>query len=151
MASITEQRKRLKWGQNYLKSFVCKLMYIKDLCCHYCFYAIAVDVIAKYERDCLMSNILYGGDLVLKSEGMEKFLKWKEAFESKMLKVKIEKTNLMVSNSKAELLQSKVDSYANCGPRNMVNSVPCMKYGTLVHGRYTKIKSDFISGNGFCM
>ena len=39
----------------------------------------------------------------------EKFLKWKKAFESKGLKVKLKKTKVIVSGSKGEVLKSKVD------------------------------------------
>ena len=49
-------------------------------------FAIAVDVISKNAREGLMNKILYVDDLVLMSKSMEnlkeKFLKWKEAFES---------------------------------------------------------------------
>ena len=36
----------------------------------------------------------------------EKFLKWKEAFESKRLKMNLKKTKVMVSGSKDEVLKS---------------------------------------------
>ena len=38
-----------------------------------------------------------------------KFLKWKEAFESEGLKVNLKKTKVIVSGSKGELLKNKVD------------------------------------------
>ena len=49
----------------------------------------------------------------------EKFFKWKEAFKNKELKVNFKKTKVMVSNSKDEVLQSKVDPYAKCGKRKL--------------------------------
>ena len=53
-------------------------------------FAIA-DVIPKNAREGLMSEILCANDLVAMSESIEnlkeKFLKWKEAFESKGLKM----------------------------------------------------------------
>ena len=71
---------------------------------------------------------LYADDLVLMSESTEnlreKFLKWKEAFERNRLK----KNKVMVSDSKEEILTSKVDSCAKCGKRVMANSV-CTKCG----------------------
>ena len=42
----------------------------------------------------------------------EKSLKWKEAFESKGLKVNLKKTKVMVSGSKDEVLKSKADPVA---------------------------------------
>ena len=64
-------------------------------------FAIAVDVILENAREGLMNKILYANDLVLISESMEnlkeKLLKWKEAFESKGLKVNLKKTKVMVS------------------------------------------------------
>ena len=70
----------------------------------------------------------------------EKFLKWKEAFESKGLKVNFKKTKVTVSGSKGEVLKSKVDPCPKCGERVMANSVMCTKSGKWVHGRCAKIK-----------
>ena len=60
-----------------------------------------------------MNEILYADDLILMSESIknlkEKFLKWKEAFENKELKVNLKKTKVIVSGSKGEVLKSKVD------------------------------------------
>ena len=45
-----------------------------------------VDVVADSVREGMLSQLLYAGDLVLVSETMKglrnKFLKWKETFES---------------------------------------------------------------------
>ena len=53
-------------------------------------FAIAVDVITENAREGLMNKIMYANDLILMSENSnhlkEKFLKWKNAFESKGLK-----------------------------------------------------------------
>ena len=60
-----------------------------------------MDVISKNAREGLMNEILYADDLVLMSESMEnykkKFLKWKEALESKGLRVNPKKSKVMVS------------------------------------------------------
>ena len=75
------------------------------------FFAIAVNVISENAREGLINEILYAGDLVLMNKSMEnlkeKFLKWKEAFERKGLKVNLKKTRAMVSGSKGEVLKSK--------------------------------------------
>ena len=106
--------------------------------------AITVDVISENAREGLMNEILYADDLVLMSESMEnlkeKFLKWKEVFESKGLKVNLKKTKVMVSGSKGEKLKSKLDPCAKSGKRVMVNSVVCTKCGKWVHGRCAKTK-----------
>ena len=76
-------------------------------------FAITVDVIMKNAREELMNKIVYADDFVLTSESIKnlkkKFLKWKEAFKSKGLKVNFKKTKVMLSGSKDEVLQSKVD------------------------------------------
>ena len=118
-------------------------------------FAIAVDVISEHAREGLMNKILYADDLVLMSESIEnlkeKFLKWKEAFESKGLKMNLKKTKVMVSWSKGKVLKSKVDPCAKCGKRVMANLMMCTKCGEWVHGRCAKIKDDFNSGKRFCL
>ena len=60
----------------------------------------------------------------------DKFLKWKEAFESKGLKVNIRKTKVMVSGfiTKNGLSNSNVDVFGVCILRVKVNSVLCGKW-----------------------
>ena len=62
--------------------------------------AVEVDVI-ELVRECVISKLPYVDDLVLMSEAIKgfrnKFLKWKEDFESKDLKVNLGKTKVMVS------------------------------------------------------
>ena len=57
-------------------------------------FAVVVDVVTEFARGC--AGLLYADDLVLMSETIKgpgnKFVKWKEAFESKGLKVKLRKT-----------------------------------------------------------
>ena len=59
----------------------------------------------------------------------EKFLKLKEAFECKGLKVNRKKTKVMVSGLKDEVFNSKVDPCAKLGKREIANSVMCTKCG----------------------
>ena len=74
-----------------------------------------VDVVTEFARGDALSGMLYADDLVLMSETIEglrsKFLKWKEAFESKGLKVNLVKTKVMVSGgiTKDGMSISKVD------------------------------------------
>ena len=64
-------------------------------------FEIEVDVITEYAREDLINEILFADNLVLCNKSMEKrkFLKWKEAFESKGLRINL-KTKVMVSSSK---------------------------------------------------
>ena len=67
-------------------------------------FATAVEVVTECPKRGLMIKILCANDLVLMSTNMEnlkeKFLKWKEAFESKRLKINLRKTKVMRSYSK---------------------------------------------------
>ena len=55
------------------------------------FSALVVDAVTELPRGGVLSELLYANDLVLMSETVHglrnKFIKWKEAFESKILKV----------------------------------------------------------------
>ena len=99
---------------------------------------------APVSRAGLINEILYADDLVLMSESIEnvkeKFLKYKEAFESKVLKVNLMKTEVMVSSSKGEVLKSKVDPCAKCNKRVRTNLMMCTKCDKWVHGRCAKMK-----------
>ena len=90
-----------------------------------------VDVLTEGVSGGLMSEMLYADDLVLTSEMMEglreKFWKWKEAFESKRLKVNLGKTKVIVSETEGEVSVSNVDPCGICGKRVMSNSVLCVK------------------------
>ena len=93
-------------------------------------FAIVVDVITDKARRGVVIEILYADDLVLISESMkdlkERFWNWKDAWESKGLKVNTRKTKVMGSQSEGELFKSKIDP---CGRRVMANSVLCTKCG----------------------
>ena len=91
-------------------------------------FAIVVDVVTESVRNSLMSEMLYVDDLVLTSETMEglreKFWKWKEAFESKGLKVNLRETKVeLVSGAEGEVSVSKVDPCVICEKQEMENSV----------------------------
>ena len=107
-------------------------------------FAIVIDVVTESARQGLMNEMLYADDLVLMSETMEglrdRFWRWKEAFESKGLKVNLGKTKVMVSGMERELLVSKIDPCGMCGKRVGANSVLCVRCGKWIHGRCTKMK-----------
>ena len=64
--------------------------------------AIIVNVISENAREGLINETLYANDLVLMSESMEnlKTKFWKEAFESKGVKISLKKSKVMVSSLK---------------------------------------------------
>ena len=66
-------------------------------------FAEVVDVVTEFSREGALSELLYADDLVLMSETIEglrnKFLKWKEAFDSKCLNVNLGIVKVMVISS----------------------------------------------------
>ena len=72
----------------------------------------------------------------------DKFLRWKEAFESKGLKDNLWKPRVMVSSgiTQDSLVKSKVDLCGVCCWRVKVNSVLCVQCGRWIHGRCAGVK-----------
>ena len=71
-------------------------------------------------------------------EGLrDKFFKWKEAFESKCLTVKLRKIKVIVISgiTKDGSSSSKVNPYMVCSLRVKANSVLCVQCGRCIHGR----------------
>ena len=110
-------------------------------------FAVVVGVVTEFAIEGALSESMYADDLVLVSETTKglrnKFLKWKEAFESKGLKVNLWKTKVMVSGSitKDGMSKSSVDP---CGVYNLrvkANSVLCLQCGKWIHGRCAGVKS----------
>ena len=102
-------------------------------------FAIVVDVVTENARRAEVNELIYADDLILMSETMEdlkkRFWNWKDALESKGLKVNTRKTKVMVSKSEGKLFKSKIDPCGVCGRRVMANSVLCTKCENWVHGR----------------
>ena len=107
-------------------------------------FAIVVDVITENARRGVVNELLYADDLVIMSEDMEdlkeKFWNWRDAPESKGLKINTRKTEVIVSGSKGELFKSKLDPCGVCERRIIANSVLCTKRENWVHGTCAKIK-----------
>ena len=107
-------------------------------------FGIVVDIITENARRGVVNESLYADDLVIMSKDMEdlkeRFWNWKNALESKGLKVNTRKTKVMVSGSEGELYKSKIDPFGVCGRRVMVNSVLRTKCGSWVHGKCAKTK-----------
>ena len=98
-------------------------------------FVVVVDAVTKFVREHALTELLHSDDLVLVNETIEglrnKFLIWKEAFESKGLKVNPGKTKVMVcgSTTKDGLSKSKVDPCGVCSLRVKANSVLCLQCG----------------------
>ena len=109
-------------------------------------FAVVVDVVTEFDREGAQSELLYADGLILMSEPIEglgnKFLKWKEAFESKGLKVNLGKTNLWVSGgiTKDGMSKSKVDPCGVCSLRVKANSVLCLQCGRWIKDRCARVK-----------
>ena len=90
-----------------------------------------VDVVTEFAREGVLSELLYADDLFVMSVTMgglrNTFLKWKEAFESKYLKVCLGKTKVMVSVgfTMDGMSKGKVDPCSVCCLRLKANSVLC--------------------------
>ena len=103
--------------------------------------AVVVDVVTEFAREGAISELLYADELVMMSETIEglrnKFLKWKEAFESKGLNVNLGKTKVMVCSAIMEdgMFKSKVDPCGVCSLRAKANTVLCLQCGKWTHGR----------------
>ena len=109
-------------------------------------FAVVVDVITEFAREGALSELLYADYFVLMSEIIEglknKFLKWKEVFESKGLKVNLGKTMVMFSGgiTKDDMSKSKGDPYGVSSLRVKANPGLCVQFGKWIHGRCAGMK-----------
>ena len=109
-----------------------------DFCCH--LFVLQWWLMSLYLPEGGLSELLYAGDYVPMSETIEglrnKLLKWKEAFESRGLKVNVEKTKVVVISGiiKDFMSNSKVDPCGFCSLTVKLNSVLCMQCGKWIHG-----------------
>ena len=96
-------------------------------------YAVLVDVVTEITSEGELSELLYADDFVLMSETTEglrnKFLKWKEAFESNGLKVSLGKTKVCGDITKGGMSKSKVDPCGVCSLSVKANSALCLQSG----------------------
>ena len=94
----------------------------------------------------MLRELLYADDLVLISETIEglwnEFIKWKEAVDSKGLKVNPGKTKVMVSGgiTKDDLHKSTFDPCEDCSLRAKSNSVLCIQCNKLIYHRCTGVE-----------
>ena len=89
-------------------------MHQRSVLFHFLF-ALVVDIVTEFVREGALSELLYADDLVMMSETIkglkDNFLKWRESFERKGLKVNLGKTKIMVSSGITHdgLSKSKVE------------------------------------------
>ena len=103
-------------------------------------FAMVIDEVTKNARKGWMKQILYADDLETMEELRENFDEWREAFESKGIRVNLGKTKLIVSGMEEEAFDSKIDPCGMCGTKVMSNSVLCSACGKWVHARCTNKK-----------
>ena len=99
-------------------------------------FAMLVDEVTKNARKGWTKRILNAEGLVLKEktteEWKENFDEWREAFESKGMRVNLGKTKLMVRGMEEETFDGGIDPCGACGARVMSNSVLCTTCGKWV-------------------
>ena len=89
----------------------------------YLFFAVVINVVAVFATEHVLCELLYVDDLVLMSEIIEglriRSINWKEALESKGLKVSLGKTKGMVSGGiiKYGMSKNKFDPCGVCSLR----------------------------------
>ena len=90
-------------------------------------FAMVIDEVTQNARKGWVKQILHADDLVPLGKTMEElrenFDEWREAFESKGMRVNLRRTKLIVSGMEKETLDSKIDPCRVCGTRVMSNSV----------------------------
>ena len=101
-------------------------------------FAILMDVLTE-EVAKVGKAQMFADDLVLacetKEEAKERFLAWREALESRGLKVNMGKTKMLKVTREAPLKEAAVDPCGVCGKRVGSNSVQCRLCNKWVHGR----------------
>ena len=77
----------------------------------------------------------------------ESFDEWREAFESKGMRVNLGKTKVMVSGMEEETFDSKINPCGVCETRVRSNSVLCTACGKWIHARCTDKKKVAVCFN----
>ena len=109
-------------------------------------FAVEVGVVTEFAIEGALNEFLYADDLVQTSETIKglrnRFLKWKEAFENKCLKVNLGKTTAEVIGgiTKDSLSKSKVDMFDVCSLKAKVNSALCAQHGKWIHNKCVRAK-----------
>ena len=101
---------RVRVGSAYLEEFEVKVGVHQRSVLLPLLFAIVADVITENARG-VVNELLYADDLVIMSKEMEdlkeKFWNWKDALESKGLKINTRKTKVMVRGQKANYSKAR--------------------------------------------
>ena len=96
MSPYEGAKKRVRVDPEFLEAFMVKVGMQKGFGLTPLFFVVVADVVKEFARLGALSELLYADDIVLISETIKvhinKFTKWKEAFESKGMKVNFGKT-----------------------------------------------------------
>ena len=109
-------------------------------------FAVVATVVTEFVSEGALGELLHANDLVLISEKIvglkNRFIKWKEAFETKVWKVYLGKTNVMVSGgiTKDGMCKSNVDPCGVCSMKVKDNSALCLQCGKWIHSRCARVK-----------
>ena len=110
---------RVRVGSAYSEEFEVKVGVHQGSVLSPLLFAIVVDIITENGRRGVVNELLYADELVLMSKIMEdlkeRFWNWKDALESRGLKVNIRKTKVMVIGSEGKLFKSMIDPYGIVG------------------------------------
>ena len=103
---------KVRVGSSLLEEFSVKVGVHQGSVLSPLLFAMVIDEVTENAGKGWMKQILYADDLVLLGETMEKlrenFDEWREAFESKGMRVNLEKTKLMVSGMEEEAFDTKM-------------------------------------------
>ena len=106
-------------------------------------FIMVMDVLTEDVKDGSLMGLLYMDHLVLcgksLNEFMDKYGRWKNAVEGKVLKVNVDKTKGMQLLSGKKSSISKVDPCGVCGERVRFNFIQCMKCQRWVHCRCSDV------------
>ena len=104
-------------------------------------FAVVVDVLTSLAGEGVLGEMLYADDLILMGVTImglrNTFIKWKEAFESKGLKVDFGKTKVIVIGgiTMDGLSDRKVDPCGVYSLKAMANLALCVQCGMKIHRR----------------
>ena len=138
---MREQGRESEWIKSFQRSLWLKIGCIKDLLLSLFLFSVVVDVDTEFASKAVLSELLYADHLVLMSETIEElrneFIKWKETFKCKGLKVNLGKTKVLVSGriTKDSMSKSKIDPCGVCSLKVKAKSVLCIQCGKWIHGR----------------
>ena len=102
---------RVRVGSEYLEEFEAKVGVHQGSVLSPLLFTIVEDVITENAKRSVANELLYADDLVLMSKDMEdlkeRFWNWKDALESKGLKINTRKTKVTVSGRRRRAVQKQ--------------------------------------------